>query len=84
MHTFKFEQQGERSLGCKVLLDEMPLKCESFSLTAEVGQIPYLEVKILLSSLDVAVNEQRLIIKDGIRTVDEMNEQNKTVKIVYE
>lgn len=84
MHSFEFEQQGERALGCKVLLDGKPFQCESFSLVVEVGQIPYLEAKIPLSRLDVTVNEQRLVIQDGIRTVDDMNQAGKTVKIIYE
>lgn len=62
MHTFKFIQEGELATGCEILLDDRPLLCEEFKISAKAGHLTYLNAKIALSDVEIDINGKVLTI----------------------
>ena len=60
MHTFKFVQNSNVALGCEVLLDGQPLKCDGFKLIASPGEVTIFEPRILVKTVEIDVSALKL------------------------
>ena len=72
-HSFKFDQDGNTSLGCSIEFDGKPFYCQGFRLETSAGNKTILEARIVLNSVDVNIYGKRLVVNRLEREVDEID-----------